>query len=260
VTEVLYNATVYKNEDGQVQGIFAAARDVTERKRTEEALRESESRLRFLSSQLLKAHESERKRIAAELHDSIAASLSGIKFSIEATVGRMKQDVAVVEPLKVLVSRVQQTIEETRRIMADLRPSVLDDLGILAAISWLCREFQRVYSHIDIEKQAEIEESEVPDSLKTVIYRIAQEALNNIAKHSKASLVRLSLRKTDGKIELMIRDNGTGFDPKEAASRVSSQRGLGLSSMKERAELAGGLIAIKSVVGEGTIIHALWPA
>jgi signal transduction histidine kinase len=137
-----------------------------------------------------------------------------------------------------------------------LRPSILDDLGILATINWSCRQFESTYSDIRIRKEIEIEEGEVPESLKIVIYRILQEALNNIAKHSKAFAVLLILRKAGRAIELVIRDSGEGFDLSEAQSRKG--RGLGLDSMRERTELSGGLFSIKSGKGKGTVIRAAW--
>ena len=111
---------------------------------------------------------------------------------------------------------------------------------------------------IRVEQETAIREEEVPESLKTVIYRIAQEALNNIGKHSKADFVHVGLRKTD-RIELFIQDNGRGFDLKEKLSLNSSKGGLGLGSMRERAELSGGSFAIESAVGKGTTIRVLWP-
>ncbi len=114
-------------------------------------------------------------------------------------------------------------------------------------------EFQRTYPSIHVEKHIEIEETQVPDPLKAVIYRILQEAMTNTAKHSKANLVSISLkRKKDGWIELVIEDNGTGFDVK------SIKKGLGLGSMRERAELSGGSLDIESVKEKGTVIRASW--
>ena len=258
--EVLYNATVYKNEAGDVQGVFAAARDITERKRTEETLRESEKRLRLLSSQLLVAQEKERKLAAQEIHDSLGASLAGIKFKVENTLneigdGHPQTRVA----LKSLIPIIQGAIEEGRRIQMALRPSMLDDLGILATINWFCRQFESTYSRIHIRQEINIEESEVPDSLKTVIFRVLQEATNNIAKHSKADRVNVLFRKVAGAIELGIQDYGQGFDPGKASSRVGTTRGLGLDSMRERTELSGGSFSIESSKGTGTVIRATWP-
>ena len=230
------------------------------RRQDEKALQDSGNRLKVLSSQLLTVQENERRHIAREIHDSIGQSLSAIKFTVENIIqqtpkGSIKKK---TEQLRSLIPLIQQSVEESRRIQMDLRPSILDDLGILATISWSCREFQKTYSDIYIEKQIDIQENEVPDSTKTVIYRIIQEALNNISKHSKAYLVSLSLKKREGAIELTLEDNGRGFDLNEAFSRDSSRRGMGLGSMKERAELSGGLFEIESIRGKGTIIRVTW--
>jgi PAS domain S-box-containing protein len=253
VTDVLYNATIYRNEDGAVQGVFAAARDITERKRADEELKTKEKQIRFFASQCLTAQETERRRIAAELHDSIASSLAGVKFRIEKTGEDIKKGLADPESMKDLSSNVAQSLGEVRRIMADLRPSILDDLGILPALNWFCREYQKTYPQISVEKQIGISEDEVPDSLKIVIFRISQEAMSNIAKHSKASLVDVVLQKAGESVELTIQDNGHGFKTDEIA------KGFGLSTMRERAELSGGTFAIQSTEGKGTVIRATWP-
>jgi len=260
-TDVLYNAALYKNEVGEMQGIFAAARDISERKRAEEALRESENRLRSLSSQLLTVQENERKRIAMELHDGIGQLLTAVKFKVESILqvkGKGKAK-AKEESLEAIIPMVKESVEEVRRIQMDLRPSTLDDLGILATLGWFCREYQKIYSRIRVQKEIDLQESEVSTPLKTVIYRVMQEALNNIAKHSKADLVYLSLRKKENKIELTIKDTGMGFDLEEILSPERSKRGLGLNSMRERTELSGGTFVIESTAGKGTTIRAEWP-
>jgi len=235
--------------------------EIVERERAQEALRESEGQLRYLSSQLLSAQENERKSVAQELHDSIGQTLAAIKFGAEKALEQLKQRSSrtAKTSLEAVVSMVQNGIEEVRRIQMDLRPPTLDDLGILATISWFCREFQRIYSGIRIEQQINIQEDNVPDPLKTIIYRVLQEALNNVVKHSKADRVRLSLRKGDGTVELAIEDNGQGFDVEDVLSVESSKRGIGVSSMKERTELSGGSFAIESVKGTGTTIRSSWP-
>ena len=235
-------------------------REIRERTRAEEALKQSEKELRLLSFQLLTAQEKERKRIAGELHDGIGQSLSTIKFAVENSMRRMDKGAAEAsaDSLEAVVPLAQEAMEEVRRIAMDLRPSTLDDMGILATISWFCREFQAIYSEISIEKQIHIEEDEVPDLLKTVIYRVLQEAMNNVTKHSKANLVHLSLRKKDATMELVIEDNGLGFDLENALSVDSDRRGLGLASMKERTELSGGSFAIDSAKGRGTTVRASW--
>jgi signal transduction histidine kinase len=199
-----------------------------------EALKESEKQLKYLASRLLVAHEEERKRIAGELHDSVTSSIGAIIFSLEKILGQVGQDEITRVGLRELISRVQDVNEETRRIISDLRPSLLDDLGIVPAINWFCREYEEVYSHIRVEKQIDLSEGKLTDSQKTAIYRVFQEAMNNIAKHSQATLVSLYLQERDGRMELTIQDNGQGFDLDTA------RRGLGLSTMRERAQLSGG--------------------
>jgi signal transduction histidine kinase len=108
-----------------------------------------------------------------------------------------------------------ESVEEARRMQMNLRPSTLDDLGILATLGWFCQEYQKIYSRVCIEKEIAIQENEVSTPLKVVAYRLVQEAMNNVAKHSKADLIHLSLRRMENEIELAIKDNGMGFDLEE---------------------------------------------
>ncbi len=249
------------DKNGQIEYVSGVFFDINERKRTEKALRQSEKELRILSSQLLSAEETERKRIARELHDGIGQALSAIKFSVENTIEELRKEAvnSNIEPLESIIPLTQKTIEEVRRIVRDLRPSILDDLGILATIAWFCREFESIYATIRVEKEITVKEHEIPAMLKTVIYRIMQEAFNNAAKYSQADLVRFYLKKTGDEIELAINDNGQGFDIEEAFYDKNSMRGFGLASMRERAELSGGSFTIKSAKGAGTNIQAIWP-
>jgi signal transduction histidine kinase len=137
-----------------------------------------------------------------------------------------------------------------------LRPSTLDTLGILATINWFCRECQNTCPSIQIEKEITLQEREIPDRLKTVIYRILQEAMNNVAKHSRASSVRISLVERENRIELSIEDNGRGFDLSEAKDALA---GFGLTSLRERTDLSGGAYSIQSLPGKGTRVQASWP-
>jgi PAS domain S-box-containing protein len=243
-----------KKASGEVKGLVLGLVNVTRRIKAEEALRQS--RKHFMTAQ-----ENEKKRVAQELHDSIGQSLTAIKFALENSLderaGRTAE--ARVESSRAVIPVVQQAIEEVRRIHTDLRPSILDDLGILTTINWFCREFRMIYSNIRIEKEVAVQENEVPEPLKMVIFRVLQEAMNNIAKHSDADLARLSFRKTDSAIALTVEDNGRGFDPEKALSLKNSEKRFGITSMKERTELTGGSFAIKSTPGTGTAISASWP-
>ena len=233
--------------------------DNTNRTLAEEALKKSEEQLRFLSSRLLEAQEEERKRIARELHDSIGQTLAAVKFNIENLLQRegIRNSEMLAKPLETLVPIIQEAIEETRRICTGLRPSILDDLGIFAAISWFCREFKKTFPAIHLEHIL-VKEAEIREDLKIIIFRIIQEALNNVAKHSKTEAVRLSLKSEDGTVELIIKDKGIGFDLDSVLSKDSFQRGLGLTGMRERVELSGGVFGIESIVGKGTALRASW--
>ncbi|ABK18884.1 ATP-binding response regulator [Syntrophobacter fumaroxidans] len=233
--------------------------EIEERKRTEQKLRRSESQLRFLSSQLIRTQEEERKRIALEVHDSIGSTLTAIKFSLEHIVSEAKDAPAVCEALKTPISFTQIAIEESRKIMNDLRPAVLDDLGISATVGWFCRQFQSIHPAIRIERRVEANEEEIPEPLKIVVFRIMQEAFHNISKHSRADLVRVSLTVKGGALRLTIEDNGVGFNVKALRRKEGQIRRLGLTSMKERTELSGGSFTLKSRTGGGTTVEAFWP-
>lgn len=243
--------------------VISHMEDITERKVAEQDLQRSEKQLRMLSAQLMNVEERQRKHISRELHDSIGQYLTAIKFSMENSLQYLaeKQDIpkasALLETGKNLL---KQTIDEVRRIMMDLRPSILDDLGILATISWFCRELHAVYGGMQVKQDIQLQEEDIPEPLKIIIYRILQEALNNAAKHSHASHVVVSLKTVDDRIQLAIEDNGRGFDLKKIISDydISVPEGLGLMSMRERAELSGGFLKIRTQSGKGTSIIASW--
>jgi signal transduction histidine kinase len=223
-------------------------------------LKQSEQQLRQLTSKLLSAHEEERKRMAGDIHDGLGSYLSHIKMTAEDILEKVTRGAKdeLLEPVKSMLRTAQESIEECRRLQMDLRPAMLDDLGILPTLSWWCRKVQTAYPGLRIEQTIGIQEHEVPDSLKTVIFRITQEAVNNIAKHSKADLVSLALTGSKDEIELTIADNGTGFDVRETLGTEKFRRGLGLESMRERAELSGGTLTLESAPGRGTVVRASW--
>jgi signal transduction histidine kinase len=253
-------------------------REMAERERAEEALRKAHDELemrveertaalakanealRELSARLLSAQEDERKRIASDLHDSIGGCLTGVKFRLESALQEISQSPqTALGSLNSMLPMVHEAVEECRRIQMDLRPSMIDDLGLLPTLSWFCRIFNQTYPGIRVEQKIDIAEGDIPEPLKIVIYRVTQEAMNNVAKHSKANLVRFSLRKLDDGLELGLYDNGRGFSLDENLSQRNAGKGLGLTSMKERAELSGGVLHIESAQGEGTNTRASWP-
>jgi signal transduction histidine kinase len=221
----------------------------------------SQSELQLVSARLLEIQESERQRIAADLHDVLGQSLTLIKISLEESLLLLagnEPDVAA-ESLRRLITKVKDTLGEVHRVAMDLRPSILDDLGILATLSWFFREFETVCKDMKVEKDFSIDEENVPTTLKIMIFRIIQEATSNIVKHANASHLRVSLKETGGALHLSIEDDGIGFDAAGTANYCPLDKGFGLLSMKERAKLSGGHYELESAVGQGTRISVLWP-
>ena len=229
-----------------------------ERQRSDEALQKSEKELRFLTSRLLTEQENEKQRIARDLHDSVSQSLSALKFRMEHILEKSDYDSSLEIPgdlSDILIPLIQDAIEEVRNIYMGLRPSILDDLGIIATITWFCREFQSTYPHIRVHHTIDLEESEIPDVLKIVIFRVLQEGLSNVARHSQADDVYISLLKKNTTVEFTIQDKGIGFQLEELNSVDHTDKGMGLSSMKERVELTGGSFDIQTSSGSGTLLY-----
>jgi signal transduction histidine kinase len=236
-----------------------AIRYAMERKRSKDALRESERQLKRLSSALLKVQENERRMLAAELHDNLGQLLTAIKFNIEGVLARMDPGESSTRDLNALIPNIQAAVEQVRNMYTGLMPTALDDLGILATLSWFCREFQKDHPTIRLERKLDANERDISADLRLVIFRIAQDALKNVAAHSGADSASISLSSENGSIRLDIGDNGTGFDVSRVMSTACSNCGLGLMSMKRRAELSGGSFQIDSCEGEGTSIRVRWP-
>lgn len=237
--------------------------DISERKRMDEELRQSENRLRVLSEKLLTVQEDERKRVAWDLHDSLATALAVIKYNIEGVI-RLLQDNGIgkkaVPPLEHALADVQNLLEEVRRIYMDLRPTLLDDLGIQATASWFIREFQKGHPRVRVENEIEIAESEVSEPLKIILYRILQEAFLLVVRQSRADVIRFSLGRRNDRIEMTIRENGDGFKAGDPPDGTSSRKDYGLLWIRERVELSGGSFEIESLKEGETAIRASWPA
>jgi signal transduction histidine kinase len=223
-------------------------------------LEKANEELRQFPSKLIAAQEEERRKLASELHDSIGQSFAAVKYWIEMALKlRDAGDCdAAINQLQQFIPILQRSIDETRNIYMGLRPTMLDDAGLLATLEWLRQECMKLYPQRHVELEVGVSEEEIPAQFKINIFRIAQEALNNIAKHSKAEWVDISLSKNGGRIELVISDDGVGMDL-DLISQTSAARSLGLTSMRERAVLSGGSFSIESILGEGTTIRAFWP-
>jgi len=226
-----------------------------------EAVCASQNELRRLSAQLLTIQESERQRIATDLHDGLGQSLTLIRLALEDVTGLLAANALsdAEASLQQLKSKVQDAFGELRRVAMDLRPSTLDDLGLLATLSWFFREFDSACRGIKIEKHLQVQENNIPVPLKISIFRILQEAVSNIVKHAKADHIRVSLMKAGDVLHLSVEDNGQGFDMAGGDNYCPLDKGLGLVSMKERAKFSGGTYRIESAIGQGTRIFVSWP-
>lgn len=242
--------------------ILALENEIAERKHISDALATSQERLKLLSRSILNVMEADRRTVSKELHDSIGASLAAIKFSLEEKEMRRKENHGRLDAsLEQEISYLLATIKETKRISANLRPTTLDDLGLMATIKWYLRQYRRVYGDIRIHYTTAVEEADVPEPMKIIIYRLIQEGLNNAEKHSDARSVRLHMEFSNRKqsISLFIEDDGKGFDVDEVLARKDPLRGYGLTAMRERCEIFGGSFHIESGIGQGTRINAVLP-
>jgi PAS domain S-box-containing protein len=235
--------------------------EIEERKIMEEDLKKSEIQLKHLSSMLLHANEEERKRIGQDLHDGLAQTLSAIKVWSDAALSQMEENNfnESIKSMTSVLNLAKASVNDVRRIIKNLRPSILDDLGLEAAMSWLCQEFEKMYTHIALEKTINLKDENFSDDIKIAAFRILQEALNNISKHSEASHVAVTLNKDGEKIELKIYDDGLGLKADEPADMDQSfEKGIGLTSMENRAQLTGGSFVITSSPKRGTMIRVSW--
>jgi PAS domain S-box-containing protein len=258
---VLYNASIFKDKDGSVIGVFAAARDITQLKKAEDALRESEVQLRHLSNKLITAQDEARKTLARDLHDSVGQALAAIKIRTQRIMNRIETGGARTADtsFETLLPVIQHAIEEVRRIQFNLHPAIIDDLGIVASINWLVRNFNETFPDVRISKDIKVEEDSMPAELRLVIFRVIQEAISNAGKHSGARNVKISLAAKDQTIELVVSDDGGGFDTRNAFSEAAAKGSLGLMSMRERLQLSGGRLEISSFKAKGTQVTAAWP-
>jgi PAS domain S-box-containing protein len=242
----------------------AALRDLTERKEAEEQrellyreIHASRERLAQLSTRLLAAQESERRTIARELHDEIGQSLTAVSVNLQ-TLLAAPPGSDRGEILDESLTITQQTLRQVRDLSLDLRPSLLDDLGLAAALRWyLERQAARLGCTMTLDDA--VGDLRYPAPVETTCFRVAQEALTNVARHAGAQDVRVAIRRDGAELRLVVEDDGCGFDVAAARDRASRGYSLGLLGMEERATLAGGHIEIVSSPGHGTRIAASFP-
>jgi two-component system NarL family sensor kinase len=207
------------------------------------------------------SEELERKRISRELHDGLGQLLTSMSLHVQRCLDGSEAEEQAEhqnqqrESLEIVSSMIKQAMSEVRSICSAIRPAILDDLGVVPAISWQCRQITKICSDIQVETDFDVDESAIPEDYKSVIYRIVQESLNNAIKYSKAETISVSLLQAHNAIHLLIVDDGVGFDP----SDIQGKLGMGLVGMRERAESVNGRIRIDTGVDQGVQIRASFP-
>ena len=239
-------------------GRFATvASDITARKQAEVGLRESREQLQYLSSRLIEVQEEERSRLARELHDGVGQVLTATKIKLQG-LQRLPDPQTLGRRLDEAVGLMDRTIEEVRSISVNLRPPMLDDLGLVAGLRWLLDQQAR-NAGLQFHFSASEAQERLNPAVETACFRVAQEALTNIVRHARASRVWMELRRGQNDLQLSVRDDGAGFDPAQARQRAAVGRGLGLLGMKERAGLLAGNFEVLSKRGGGTEVRVWFP-
>lgn len=249
--------------DREVEVRFARAHDraivmlhdITYRKRAEESLRLSHQQMRELAARLQQAREEERAFIAREIHDELGQLLTGLKFDIKWFDKRLPRDAKMLrQKADSILELVDESIHALRRIATDFRPGVLDTLGLTAAIEWQAREFQK-RTGIECEIGEQPLEQVADRQRETALFRIFQEALTNVARHSGATAVKVQLSRQNGSVMLQVRDNGRGITDIE----INHSHSIGLLGMRERAHLFGGEVHFSGAPNQGTTVTASIP-
>jgi PAS domain S-box-containing protein len=242
---------------GRITGHFGIQRDVTDRTIAAQELEQSRAELRALAARIQATREEERTRIAREIHDELGQALTALKLDLAWLGSKRSRGAGNSGAYRVIdtsiTDRIDETMEVVRRIASELRPSVLDQLGLEAAIEYLAKEATK-RTGIEVTLQAE-EFPKLPDEVASHAFRIIQEALTNVTRHSQATRVHVSVRRAGAVIILAVADNGVGFAP----DSLSGIRSLGLVGMRERALACGGTLMVQGKPGEGTAIIVTIP-
>jgi len=249
--EVMYmDITSHRIEYNNRKAILAIAKNVTEQLHIEEQLRKSHENIRLLNDHLQTVREEERTAIAREIHDELGQQLTCLKM--DASWLNKKFDTKETETkdrLNGMIDMIDNTVKTVRRISSELRPGILDDLGLVAAIEWQSREFAK-HANIATEFKTEIMDAPVSKKVATGVFRVFQEALTNVARHSKATILETLVTVNNNMLTLQVHDNGVGFD----MEHVKQKNTLGLLGMKERVLMFGGEIDFESSTDKGTTI------
>lgn len=234
--------------------------EMEKREQAEQELKQSEEKLRFLSSQLLTIQESERKRLAAELHDELGHSLLTMKLNLRAIEKKLLPEQQLLKnDMNSQLDFIDDVIEEVRRLYYDLSPGNLEDLGLTRALHNLIDDFSDHYQDIDWRVDIADVDRLFPSPVQTMIYRILQEVLTNIGKHAAPTQVDITLTREDHEVIMHIRDNGRGFPLNEVLDGKNGKKGMGLLALTERVNLVGGTLELWSQENQGTRITVAIP-
>jgi len=244
-------------EDPAIGGIVFNYRDITKRKQAQGRLKESRQRLHVLSRRLVEVQETERRHLARELHDEIGQALTVAELNLQAMLQSPGTD-ALAPRLKESLEVVEHVLEQVHDLSLNLRPSMLDDLGLEPALRWYT-DRQAALAGLHAEVRADPLEQRLDPMIETECFRVAQEALTNVVKHAKARTVIVEVTTNDQQLHLSVRDDGVGFDVASVREQAVRGASLGLLSMEERAVLAGGGLQYHATPGQGTEVHAWFP-
>jgi len=254
----LVEMTARAGADGKLGAVVAWSE---RRMRRGGANQDADPDLGRIAYALLRTQEAERMRVAHELHDDVAPVVVMIKYMIEDAVGRIGSE-ASADSVRILhdaALRLRDVASELRRISTDLRPKLLDDLGLVATLEWYCRGAEEACQGIRVVCRMQVAEAEIPDRLKLDIFRVVQEAVSNIIEHAHARRAQVSLYAAMKELCVMIEDDGDGFDPAAAVTKgEGALMSLGLQSIRKRAEATGGRMVLDSAPQRGTRIGAVW--
>ena len=228
-----------------------------DRKQAEEALQGAHERLQTLYQQLMHVQEQERSHLARDLHDEIGQALTAVKMNLQ-TLQRGAGPGASAAPLEDSLTIIDGIMQHVRDLSLDLRPSLLDDLGLVSAVRWyVSRQAERAGWTADVAAEESL--SRLPPDLAIACYRLVQEAVTNAMRHAKASRISVSLQRQGDDLDIRIRDNGVGFDATQVQTRVAQRQSLGLLGMEERVRLLDGRLVIDSHPGKGTEVRVRIP-
>jgi PAS domain S-box-containing protein len=248
-------ASISRVETGGRKLLTVILRDITDRKRAQDALEQTNRRLHELYAAMHEVREAERMRIARELHDELAQWLTALKMDVSWLATRLpRAEQALVEKAEKMKQLVDTMVGSVRRIAADLRPAMLDDLGLTPAVEHLVHEFSKrtgILVILDLDAGA----VEFTDPLVTAIYRMVQEALTNVARHAQATEVRVSVRMAEERLKVAVGDNGKGID----AEALNKEKSHGLLGIQERARTLGGVASIRAAAKGGTLVEIVIP-